>query len=114
MTLIARLIKRGAVRLIRDAKGPCAFIARDDTVIQALYVHSRARRHGHGRRLLRDAKARAPSLSLWTYEAAHIARHFYACEGFTPAAWGDGRGNDEHLPELLLLWTAPSRQTEAA
>ncbi|QPM90157.1 GNAT family N-acetyltransferase [Pseudooceanicola algae] len=111
LLLLARLIRRGAVRAIRDAEGICAFIAREDSRIQALYVHSRARRRGLGRQLLRDAKSASPELALWAYQASNAARGFYAAEGFAPAAWGDGRGNDEDLPEVLMLWRRPHAAT---
>ncbi len=107
LLLLARLVRRGAVRLIADSRGPCAFIARNRDEIHALYVHSRARRLGLGRALLRDAKQARLRLALWTPTGAAIARHFYAGEGFRPMGYGDGAGNDEALPEVFLLWEAP-------
>lgn len=113
LALMARLVWRGSVRLIRDEAGPCAFIAREGEVIHALYVHTRARRCGHGRSLLRDAKAHSATLALWTPLVDNSARRFYAAEGFSTAAFGDGSGNDEALPEVLMIWPpSPTRRQD--
>ncbi|MWB79539.1 GNAT family N-acetyltransferase [Pseudooceanicola sp. 216_PA32_1] len=104
LKMMTRITRQGWVRLARDAKGPAAFIARDGQVIHALYVHPRARRQGLGRRLLDDAKARADRLELWTLQANREARAFYAAQGFAEAGRSDGRGNDEYLPDIRMVW----------
>ncbi|MBT9383129.1 GNAT family N-acetyltransferase [Pseudooceanicola sp. CBS1P-1] len=116
LALLGRLVLRGTVRLIRDEAGPCAFIAREGGQVLALYVHARARRRGLGRVLMRDAQTRADWLALWTPAASHEARRFYAAHGFATAGYGDGSGNDESLPEVLMVWQSsrPAAERRAA
>lgn len=114
LALLTRLVLRRRIRLIRDDRGPVAFIARDHDRILALYVHARARRHGLGQALLREAKEKTPFLALWTPVASNVSRRFYAAEGFSTAGFGDGSGNDESLPEVLMIWHAPSGAQEPA
>lgn len=115
----SRLEERGFVlRLIREmtvtvamapgATGgparPRGFLARRDGFIHALYLAPQARRRGLGRRLLDAAKAEAPALELWVFQANAPARAFYRAQGFAEAESGDGSGNDEGLPDLRLVW----------
>ena len=51
-----------------------------------------------------EAKAACPHLTLYTFQANLPAQQFYAREGFTEIARSDGAENDEHLPDLRLLW----------
>lgn len=104
LRLMSRVTGRGWVRMLRDRRGPAGFIARDGAHIHALYVHPRARRLGLGRALLMDAKSREPRLELWVAELNREARDFYAAEGFIVAAHGGGAGNDENLPDILMVW----------
>lgn len=80
------------------------FLARAGEEIEALYLAPEARGHGHGARLLAEAKAACPHLTLYTFQANLPAQQFYAREGFTEIARSDGAENDEHLPDLRLLW----------
>lgn len=119
LRLLARLVRRDTVWLVRDRRGPAAFLAQRDQQIQALYVHARARRAGLGRALLRRAKDAQAALSIWTPQNNHAARRFYAAEGFVTMGYSDGQGNDEALPEVLMIWSAAphvptSRQEVAA
>lgn len=112
LALMARLVLRGSVRLIRDDAGPCAFIAREGELVLALYVDARARRCGHGHALLAEAKRQSDSLGLWTPQESHSARHFYAAEGFSTAAYGDGSSNDEALPDVFMIWHTPQTRRQ--
>ncbi|MGI3166143.1 GNAT family N-acetyltransferase [Pseudooceanicola sp. 200-1SW] len=118
LRLLARLVRRDTVWLIRDSRGPAAFLAQREQQIHALYVHARARRAGMGRALLHRAKASQAALSIWTAQDNHAARRFYAAEGFVTMGYSDGRGNDEALPEVLMIWSAtphvPQSRQEAA
>jgi GNAT superfamily N-acetyltransferase len=78
-----------------------------DGFLAGLFVAEAARGRGIGAALLEAAKARARGLlTLWTFEANHGARRFYARHGFVEAGRTDGE-NDEGLPDVLLEWRAP-------
>ncbi len=100
--LMARLIRRGRVRQVKGA----AFIARDGARIHALYVHPAWQRQGLGRVLLDDAKRDSTRLELWVLSANVAARRFYAAQGFRALRRGWGMGNDEGLPDILMVWEA--------
>ena len=102
--LMLRLIRDGAVRVARDARGPVGFIARRGPIVLALYVHPRAQGCGHGSALLAEAKAHCPQLELWTLCDNISARRFYAGHGFVEIARGRGLGNDAGLPDIHLAW----------
>lgn len=53
---------------------------------------------------MRDAKSRSTRLELFVAEANAPARAFYVAEGFAEAARTDGTRNDEHLPEIHMIW----------
>lgn len=102
--LMVRLIRQGAVRVIADARGPAGFMARQGSVVLALYVHPRVQGQGNGSALLTDAKAHQPQLELWTLQDNTAARRFYATHGFVEVARGAGLGNDKGLPDIHLAW----------
>lgn len=104
--VMATLTRRGWVRVLHDARGPVAFIARNGTWILALYVHPRAQRRGLGQALLNDAKRREAQLNLHVVERNHAARAFYAGQGFVEHARGRGLGNDENLDDIHMIWHA--------
>jgi GNAT superfamily N-acetyltransferase len=105
MGFLSHLITTRTVHVLRlpEAAG---FLARDGGMIEALYLAPQARGQGYGRALLDQAKAAEPSLTLWTFAANTAARAFYAREGFAVAEETDGAGNEAHLPDLRLIWTA--------
>lgn len=71
--------------------------------IEQLYVWPGQTGQGHGRRLLMHALARLPEqVRLYTFEANAGAQRFYARHGFATIARGDGRGNEEGCPDLLM------------
>lgn len=103
---VALLIEGTAVT-VADLDGvPVGFLARDGAVVTALYLAPGARGQGLGRALLDAAKAAAPCLELWVFEANAGARRFYAREGFRAVARTDG-ANEEGLPDIRLRWEAP-------
>ncbi|WP_371229182.1 GNAT family N-acetyltransferase [Roseovarius sp. 2305UL8-3] len=110
--LMGRVIRRGWVRQVGDAKGTAGFIARHGEVIHALYVHPRARGRGVGRTLLDEAKAGRDRLQLWVLAANEQARAFYAAQGFEEVLCGCGMGNDENLPDILMVWQAEAQSNE--
>ena len=104
--LMGKIILRGWVRQLLDARGPVGFIARDGVSIHALYIHPRGQGRGLGRALLSDAKACSDRLELWVLAENSSARAFYAKEGFDEVMCGRGLGNDENLPDILMVWQA--------
>ncbi len=104
LRVMARITRAGWVRVMRDARGPAAFIARDGAVVHALYVHPRAQRRGMGRALLEDAKRAQPRLELYVAQANRPARAFYTAHGFAEVARSDGADNDERLPDIHMIW----------
>ncbi|PVA08943.1 GNAT family N-acetyltransferase [Pelagivirga sediminicola] len=104
LRVMAQITRAGWVRVLRDARGPAAFIARDGALVHALYVHPRAQGRGMGRALLEEAKRAQPRLELFVAEANEAARSFYAAHGFAEAGRSDGAGNDERLPDIHMIW----------
>lgn len=98
--LMARIIARGWVRHLRGA----GFIARDGERIHALYVHPDARGRGVGGVLLEQAKTACDRLELWVLAQNTPARAFYAARGFEEVLCSRGMGNDENLPDILMVW----------
>ncbi|HMB13150.1 MAG TPA: GNAT family N-acetyltransferase [Roseovarius sp.] len=102
---LARVTLRGWVRVVRDGSGIAAFIVRDGSRVHALYVAADRRGQGYGGVLLAEAKGAAGALDLWVLERNADARAFYAAQGFREAARGQGAGNDEGLPDILMIWS---------
>ncbi|WP_422001076.1 GNAT family N-acetyltransferase [Roseovarius mucosus] len=101
---LARVIRWGWVRVIREQGRVAGFLVRDGDILHAHYVHPVLRGQGFGRALLAEAKAEAGMLRLWVVEANSAARAFYARQGFVEAARSAGLGNDEGLPDILMVW----------
>ena len=101
---LAWVTAHGWVRILRDSSGVAGFIIRDGTRVHALYVAPDRRRQGIGRALLSEAKTRAGMLDLWVLAGNVPARAFYLAQGFREVARGQGAGNDEGLPDILMIW----------
>lgn len=104
LRMVTLLVRRGQVQMLRDARGPVGFIARDGVRVHALYVLARGRGQGAGRRLLDSAKQQANRLELWTAVANDNARGFYTAQGFAEIQRSDGAGNDENIPDIHMVW----------
>jgi len=102
--LMALITRRGWVKVLHDARGLAAFIARDGARIHALYVHPRAQRQGFARALVSDAQREQPYLTLYVVARNHPARAFYSAQGFVEHARGCGLGNDENLADIHMIW----------
>ncbi len=62
--------------------------------------------------LLTEAKRAAGRLDLWVIQRNRGARRFYARSGFAEKARvPQGGGNDENLPDILMVWP-PERRVE--
>lgn len=91
------------VDALEDTK-VAGFIARDNTMIHALYVTGSARQKGIGKALLDHAKSVSSELTLWTFLANENAQRFYKNAGFREIERTDGAGNDEKLLDMRLYW----------
>ncbi|MDE9451152.1 GNAT family N-acetyltransferase [Aliiroseovarius sp. Z3] len=100
------LVGRGWTTVAQEGMRTLGFLSRDGDEVHALYLLPAARGHGIGKALLDDAKAAAPQLALYTFQANEGACRFYQREGFTEAFRTDGAGNDEHLPDIRFTWRA--------
>lgn len=71
--------------------------------IEQLYVHPLHVARGVGTALLRHALATLPRpVWLHTFQPNTAARAFYARHGFVEEALGDGRDNEERVPDVRL------------
>ncbi len=107
---VGGLIASQRVRMAEQGGEALGFLAMDSGMIGALYVARHARGKGTGSALLDDAKANAPRLSLWTFQENTQAQAFYLARGFVEARRTDGSGNEERLPDILLVWPAPKAE----
>jgi GNAT superfamily N-acetyltransferase len=98
------LLGTHVVRVARNRSDRLGFLARQWGRVQALHVDARSRGLGVGKVLLDEVKAVEPELELWTFQANLRALSFYRREGFHEAERTDGRGNDERLPDVRLIW----------
>lgn len=79
-----------------------------ETWLDHLYVHPAVQNHALGSALLERVKTQRPDgFSLFTFQANAGARRFYERHGLTLAKLGDGRDNEEGLPDALYLWRGP-------
>lgn len=75
------------------------------TWLDDLYVHPDDQGHGAGRALLDRVKAERPDgFGLWVFESNTPARDFYAAHGFVALERTDGSANEEHAPDIKLVW----------
>lgn len=105
LRLMAGMIRRGEVRMLRDGALPVAFLARDNAYVKALYVLPAWRAQGAGSRLLTEAQENAAALELFTHVRNTAARRFYARAGFIEAE--GSLENDESVPDLRMVWRRP-------
>lgn len=80
-------------------------LALQDDWVEQLYVLREWSGRGVGGRLLERAKERSPGgLQLWTFVSNETARTFYEHRGFIVVEQTDGSGNEEHQPDLRMVW----------
>ena len=102
--VLAAVVRRGWVRVAHVRGRVAGFVVRDGSRVHALYVSRGARGQGVGRALLAEAKQAAGALDLWVMVANVPARGFYIAQGFAEATFARGGGNDEGLPDILMIW----------
>jgi GNAT superfamily N-acetyltransferase len=88
--------------LVRVFEG-LGFLARQGSVVDALYLAPAGRGQGFGRALLDEVKLTG-LVQLWTFQANQGARAFYLREGLREVRMTDGAGNDEKLPDVWMEW----------
>lgn len=103
----ASMIERGWVTVAVQNDDVVAFLAKDNTEVNSLYVANAARGQGVGKGLLDEAKSTSDLLELWTFQTNEGARRFYLREGFLEIRTTDGEENDERLPDVFLRWERP-------
>lgn len=88
-----------------DRSGIVGFIASVPGWVEHLYIHPGAQRRGIGGALLERAKATAPDgLRLYAFRDNTRAVAFYRAHGFVVVREGDGSGNEEGMPDVLMAW----------
>ncbi len=102
-----KVIPAAQVTVCEEAEGIVAFMAIRRGWVDHLYVAPTHWRQGYGRRLLTFAQAMQDQLQLWTFQGNRQALDFYAGHGFIEAERTDGARNEEGMPDVRLVWTAP-------
>lgn len=75
------------------------------TWLDGLYVAPEAQGAGIGATLLDLAKAVRPDgFGLWVFEVNHPARALYQRHGFLELERTDGAANEEHAPDVKMVW----------
>ncbi|MEU3316847.1 GNAT family N-acetyltransferase [Streptomyces sp. NPDC006662] len=78
--------------------------------LKQLYIDPPWRGRGLGDQFMGVAKQRQPDgLTLWTFQVNTSAQRFYQRHGFTAVERTDGRHNDEHEPDVRLVWQPRAR-----
>lgn len=98
------VLKQDDVTIAETAGRIASFLARDGEEIRLLYTHPEFIGTGAGGLLLDGAKASAPVLELWCFQANAAARRFYERHGFRALRLTDGRDNEEKMPDARYRW----------
>jgi GNAT superfamily N-acetyltransferase len=105
LAFLRRMIASHRVLVARDGTGrTLGFISIHQCDIAGFYVAEDARGLGIGKSLLDAVKAEQDRLALWTFQANTGAIAFYLREGFVETERTDGAGNEEHLPDVRMIW----------
>ncbi len=73
-----------------------------------LYIAPTRQRAGLGSRLLVEAqRIGGTPLRLWAFQRNLAARAFYRRHGFVEEELTDGSANEEHEPDVRMIWSAP-------
>ena len=79
--------------------------------LDQLYVEPGLTGRGVGAALVDVAKRERPQgLQLWAFQSNLEALRFYADHGFAEVQRTDGSGNEEHAPDVRLVWPAPDSE----
>lgn len=81
------------------------FLTMGDGTIHNLYIQPGHQGRGLGHALIQTAKtSSAGELQLWVFEPNKGAIRFYQRHGFTTLRKTDGKGNEEKVPDRLMIW----------
>ena len=100
VSFAGHMIERGWVTVAEHAGCVCAFAARNDEEVHALYVRADVQGQGIGGDLVAEMKAATDHLKLWTFQANTGAQRFSLRHGFAEVERTDGARNDEGLPDI--------------
>jgi GNAT superfamily N-acetyltransferase len=84
-----------------------AVLTLDGDDLDQLYVDPDAAGQGVGSALVDLAKDLRPGgLALWTFQSNTRAQAFYRHHGFAEVRRTDGAANEEHAPDVRMVWGA--------
>ena len=90
------------------------FMMLDPEWLHSLYVAPGATGQGVGTMLLDLAKTLRPDgFGLWVFESNARARAFYSHQGLVEAERTDGSDNEEHAPDIRMVWSGEVAQLRA-
>jgi GNAT superfamily N-acetyltransferase len=98
------ILKQCEVTVAESASRIVSFLARDGEEVRLLYTHPDFMGAGAGSLLLDGAKASAPMLELWCFQANAAARRFYERHGFHAIRFTNGEDNEEKMPDVRYRW----------
>lgn len=99
------LLPDGQTWIAEDGGRLVGVLTLDGDELDQLYVVPEASGQGVGSMLVDLAKALRPDgLALWTFESNVAAQEFYRRRGFSEVRRTDGAGNEEHAPDVRMVW----------
>jgi len=88
-----------------DEGGIVGVLTLDGDDLDQLYVVPERSGEGIGSMLVDLAKSLRPDgLALWTFQSNTRAQRFYAGHGFFEVRRTDGAANEEHAPDIRMVW----------
>lgn len=99
-------IEQGDETWVAEVDGvPVGYARTTPGWLDDLYVQPAHQGAGVGRALLELVTARQPAgFCLWVFEANTPARAFYARHGLVELERTDGEANEEHQPDIRVVW----------
>lgn len=91
-----------------------AVLTLDGDDLDQLYVDPGVAGQGVGTTLVQLAKDLRPGgLALWTFQSNTKAQAFYQRHGFAEVRRTDGSANEEHVPDVRMVWGAHAERLES-
>lgn len=105
--------ERRATWLAQQDGDVVAYAILDSEGLDSLYVRPDLAGQGVGSVLLDLAKRLRPDgFGLWVFETNVRARQFYARHGLVETERTDGFGNEEHAPDIRMMWLPQATPAE--